>query len=153
MRPLLIALLVAAPVFADGLDDLLRNLNVEARADRNGFSARVSTQFNVGDVQVRAVLGQVSDPADAFMVFQLGQLTRQPVDRVLAVYKTHKGHGWGRMAQELGIKPGSAQFHALKRGEYRLTGSASGGHGEGGDEGHGKGKGKGHGKGHGKGRG
>jgi len=31
-------------------------------------------------------------------------------------YKSDKGQGWGALAKSLGIKPGSREFHALKRG-------------------------------------
>lgn len=144
MRPLLFTVLLALPALAGDIDAFLKSLNIEARADLNGFSARVSTQFQVGDVQVRAVLGKVSDPADAFMVFQLGQMSHQPVERVLEIYQTHKNKGWGQMAKELGIKPGSKEFHALKRGEFQLRGSREG------DDHPGKGKEKKHGKGRGK---
>ncbi len=148
MRPILIpALLALMPATATDLDTFLKNLSVEARMDRDGFAARVATQFKVGQVDVRAVLSTVKDPADAFMVFQLGQLSRQPHDRVLAVYKAHHGKGgWGAMAKELGIKPGSPAFHALKRGDFRLEGGAA--HGGKGAKSHddhpGKGKGRGH---------
>jgi len=36
---------------------------------------------------------------------------------VLKQYKTSKGKGWGVVAQSLGIKPGSAEFQALKKGQ------------------------------------
>jgi hypothetical protein len=54
------------------------------------------------------------------------------------VYKQSKGKGWGVIAKELGIKPGSPEFHALKRGDFAFTGEPGGG-----GESHGKGKGKG----------
>ena len=38
-----------------GLDVFLDNLNVQARADANGFSARLSTQFGVPVPQVRTL--------------------------------------------------------------------------------------------------
>ncbi len=138
--PAALVILAAAPASAGGLEDFLSNLNIEARADLNGFSARVSSQFSVGGAQVRVVLDSVQEPADAFMVFQLGRMTRRPPEEVLRVYREHKGKGWGALAQELGIKPGSAEFHALKKGDFRLEGSP--------DEGRGKGKGKGRGRGH-----
>jgi hypothetical protein len=142
MRPFhALALIAVLPAAAGDLEGFLRNLNVDARLDQNGFAARLSAQFQVSGVQVKAVLSTVKEPADAFMVLQLGQMTRQPHDRVLAVYKTHRHKGWGELAKELGIKPGSAEFHRLKRGDFRLEG----GHVE---EGPGKGKGKGHGKKH-----
>lgn len=123
-----------------GLDGFLGNLNIQARSDMNGFTGRVSAQFGVPEVQVRAVIGNVSAPADAFMVFQLGEMTHRPPDSVLQVYKANRGRGWGVIAKSLGIKPGSPEFHALKRGDFVLSGEP----GEGPGKGHGKGKGKGH---------
>jgi hypothetical protein len=134
-------LLCCTPAIA-GLDDFLSNLNIQAKADLNGFSARVSAQFGVPEVQVRTVIGTVKEPADAFMVFQLGQMTRKPPETVEKVYQAQRGKGWGVIAKELGIKPGSPEFHALKRGDFVLSGAPGGGPGEG--PGKGKGKGKGH---------
>ena len=117
----LLFVMFEAPAMAGGgLDAFLSNVNVQARADMNGFSAKVAAQFGVPEAQVRLVLGQVSAPADAFMVFQLGQMANQQPDTVMQVYQSHKGRGWGVIAKELGIKPGSAQFHALKRGDLHF---------------------------------
>jgi len=121
----------------------MRHVDAQAKADMARFQATVSTQFGVPEVQVQAVLGQVQRPADAFMVFQLGQMSGQPVERVVPVYQSHKSKGWGALAKELGIKPGSPEFHALKRGDLHY-GSESGedhGHGHGHGRGHGQGKG------------
>lgn len=124
-----------------GLDEFLHNLNVQAQASPEGFSATLSSQFRVSGAEVEVVLGAVHDPADAFMVFQLGQMSRQPTDAVMSVYQDYAGKGWGAIAQELGIKPGSAEFHALKRGDLRFGASpASHGGTEGPGRGHGKGK-------------
>jgi hypothetical protein len=142
--PFCIALLLLAPLTAfASLDDFLNSVNVQARVDLPGFSARVSTQFGVPVAQVNAVLQSVPQPADAFMVFQLGQFARVPSDRVMEVYKPNKKKGWGAIAKELGIKPGSAEFHALKSGDLHFTGTPAGS-----DDSPGKGKGKGKGKGH-----
>ena len=143
MKRILTALFVSTCFFtvtarADGLDDFLNSINVQARLDQDGFSARVSAQFGVPEARVKVVLSTVSEPADAFMVFQLGQMTQLPPERVVEVYKAQKGKGWGVIAKELGIKPGSAEFHALKNGDFHLGGKS--------DEGSGKGKGKGKGK-------
>jgi hypothetical protein len=146
MRTLcLSALLLAAltaPAAEDGLTRFLSSLNVQARADSSGFSARLSTQFNVGEAQVKLVLGQVQDPADAYMVLQLGKMTRRPPEEVLPLYTRHRKGGWGAIAKECGIKPGSAEFQALKRGDFRLEGGEDRDEGRGRDKEHGKGKGK-----------
>lgn len=140
---LLLLCFVPATLFAASLDDFLENINIQARADMNGFSARVSAQFNVPVPTVQAVIQKVSDPADAFMVFQLGQMSGKQPDKVMSVYAPNKKKGWGAIAKELGIKPGSAEFKALKNGDLSFTGAPAAA-----DDAPGKGKGKGKGKGH-----
>jgi hypothetical protein len=137
---IMIILLNSLAIAGGGLDSFLNDLNIQARADMNGFSARVSAQFGVPLPQDHAVIGTVAAPADAFMVFQLGQMTRKPPERVVQLYQANRGKGWGVIAKSLGIKPGSPEFHALKRGDFVLSGQPG--------EGPGKGKGKGKGKGH-----
>jgi hypothetical protein len=135
----LVLVLVAAPVVASAtLDSFLGSVNVQARADLPGFHAKVSAQFGVPVPQVEAVLGMVATPADAFMVFQLGQMAHRPPETVVQTYQAHKGKGWGVIAKELGIKPGSREFHALKNGDLVFSGTPGEGPGKG------KGKGKGH---------
>jgi len=139
------ALFMLAPLaaFGGGLEDFLANVNVQARADLPGFSVKVSTQFGVPLPRVQSVVQTVREPADAFMIFQLGQMSGKQPERVLEVYGSNRKKGWGVIAKQLGIKPGSAEFHALKNGNLYFTGSSS----EQVDS-PGKGKGKGHGKGH-----
>lgn len=126
------------------LDSFMANLNIQARADLPGFKAGISAQFGVPLPQVDMVFAQVAAPADVFMTFQLGQMANKPTPVVLQSYQNNKGKGWGVIAKELGIKPGSAEFHALKSGNLRYTGQPGGGHDD--SPGKGKGKGKGHSK-------
>lgn len=142
---LLLALLSPLAVFAGGLEDFLSKVNVQARVDLPGFSARISNQFGVPLPQVQAIVQTVREPADAFMVFQLGQFSGRQPERVMDVYSRSKGKGWGVIAKELGIKPGSAEFHALKSGNLHFTGAPTGS-GDSPGKGKGKGKGKGHNK-------
>jgi hypothetical protein len=130
-------LLAAGAAFA-GDFEWMKDLNIRAQADPSGFRASLATRFKIGDAQITAVLSNVEKPADAYMVLRLGEMSGQPTDRVTERYHSSKGQGWGNLAKSLGIKPGSKEFHALKRG-HDLNG---------GDAGHGKGKGKGKGKGH-----
>jgi len=114
----LLVIFVAVPaVAAASLDSFLSSVNVQAGADLPGFHAKVSAQFGVPVPQVQAVLHTVGSPADAFMVFQLGQMARRPPEAVVQTYQSHQGKGWGVIAKELGIKPGSKEFHALKNGD------------------------------------
>lgn len=131
--------LVMQPVigFCGGdLDGFVGSLNVQARADLPGFKASLSATFGVPLPEVEIVISNVQAPADAYMVLRVEQVARQPREVVLKEYRANRGKGWGVIAKNLGIKPGSREFHALKKGL------------DGGDSGQGKGKGKGKGKGH-----
>jgi hypothetical protein len=96
--------------------DWMKDFNIKAEADMAGFRARLAARFKIGEAQVNTVLSHVERPADAYMVFRLGEMAQKPTDIVIEKYKSQKGKGWGELAKSLGIKPGSKEFHALKRG-------------------------------------
>lgn len=116
----LILLLLAQFTFVSsssaGDFDWMRNLDVLAEADASGFHLRLSTRFHLGDTQINAVISNVGSSSEAYMVFRLGELSHRPINEVMDVYHAHRKKGWGAIAKHLGIKPGSREFHALKRG-------------------------------------
>jgi len=109
-------LVSSAAVAAAGDFDWMRDLNTRAEADLSGFRARLAARFNIGDAQVKVVLSNVESPADAYMVLRFGEMSARPTDYVIERYRAEKGKSWGVLAKSLGIKPGSKEFHALKRG-------------------------------------
>jgi len=125
--------------------DWLKQLNIQATSDSSGFRARLETRFRVGDAEIKTVFSNVDRPADAYMVLRLGELSHQPVATVVEQYRMNKNRGWGVMAKNLGIKPGSREFHALKAG-HDLSGNFGGGAGKGGGGNQSQGGGHGHGK-------
>ena len=135
MKKILVALFCAMistyAMAGGGLDGFLSKLNAQAKSDLANFSARISAKFSIPEAQVRVVIGTVKQPADAFMIFQLGKMASQPTEKVMDVYQSGQGKGWGALAKELGIKPGSAEFHALKRGDLQLEGVSDDGPGKG----------------------
>ena len=112
----MLAIILSATVVAAGDFGWTKDLNIRAEADSNGFRAQLSTRFKIGNAQVQVVLGNVDSPADAYMVFRLGEMSTKSVDYVLKKYRTEKNKGWGVLAKSLGIKPGSKEFQALKEG-------------------------------------
>lgn len=109
-------LVSSAVVVTAGDFDWTRDFNIRAEADPSGFRARLAARFKIGDAQINAVLSNVERPADAYMVFRFGEMSAKPTDYVIEKYRSEKGKGWGALAKSLGIKPGSKEFHALKRG-------------------------------------
>ena len=108
------------------LDNFLTSVNVQARANIDNFAIRLGAQFGVPVPQVQAIIHSVDSPADAFMALQIGQMTGRHPDAVLQTYSREKENGWGAIAKSMGIKPGSAEFHALKRGDLAFTGKPGG---------------------------
>ncbi len=133
---IVLSLFLLSPVFAASeLDGLISRLNVEAKADLGAFKVRLSTHFGVPVPRVDTVMTSVATPGDAYMCFRVGQVTSQPVDVVVKEYQANKGQGWGVIAKNLGIKPGSKEFHALKKGDLNGDDAST-------SKGKGKGKGK-----------
>jgi hypothetical protein len=125
-----IALLAAAVVFPSAaradLESFLRSVDARAKADVRDFNSRLSAQFGIPVPNVELIMKSVPRPSDAFMILHVSQTTRQDPDRVLKTFRANRGKGWGVVAQRMGIKPGSAEFHALKRGDLAFTGQPGG---------------------------
>ncbi|PKN19335.1 MAG: hypothetical protein CVU71_07445 [Deltaproteobacteria bacterium HGW-Deltaproteobacteria-6] len=102
------------------------DFNIQAQADPSGFRARIATRFNIGDAQITTVLSNFPKPADAYVALRLGEMSGKPIDYVTTQYKGNRGRGWGALAKSLGIKPGSKEFHALKRGDDLYGGKGKG---------------------------
>jgi hypothetical protein len=114
---LIVSMLVASSAaFAGGLEGFLDEVDVRASADLGSFRADLSATFDVSERRIDGMFEIMSKPSDVYMCLRLGEVAHQPVDRVVQEYEAHRGQGWGVIAKNLGIKPGSEEFHALKAG-------------------------------------
>ncbi len=120
---LMVFLLISSVALA-GDFDWIQDLNIKATADPSGFRAQLSARFKLGNAEINTVISNVEKPADAYMVLRLREMSHQPTDYVMKQYRSGKGKGWGVLAKSLGIKPGSREFHDLKRG-HDLNGGNS----------------------------
>lgn len=116
LTTLVVSLLASLPAWAGGEFEWMSEFNLRAEADLANFRARLAARFRVGEPQIQMVLSQVTQPAEAYMIFRLGEMSGKPPEIVLEKYKAKKGMGWGALAKTLGIQPGSREFHALKQG-------------------------------------
>jgi len=95
------------------LDKTLTEINEKAKANKDAFVNDVSAKFNLGRDKVTEMT-KVMEPADVYMAAQTAEVINKPVDDVVKTYEANKGKGWGETAKQLGIKPGSPEFHAMK---------------------------------------
>ncbi|HEY0661707.1 MAG TPA: hypothetical protein VGD21_10385 [Lysobacter sp.] len=55
-------------------------------------------------------------PGDVYYACAIASIIGRPCRYVIDEYDRDRGQGWGNIAKRMGIKPGSPEFHRLKRG-------------------------------------
>lgn len=98
-------------------DATLEKIQIEANADTEGYLSRLSARHGIAEHEIRQAMEvhHLSAP-DIYMATALAQATRRPLPTIAAQYRESPGRSWGAMAKDLGIKPGSREFHTLKQG-------------------------------------
>jgi hypothetical protein len=97
-------------------DSALNNLNHVAFADLNNFMNQLSSTFGISKPWIENLVQRENiPPADVYMIARTSRVTNRPIATVEKYYKADRGQGWGVIAKRLGIKPGSPEFHALKK--------------------------------------
>jgi hypothetical protein len=128
-------------------DQSLANIDANAKADLSKFKKELSMNFHISLPRIDQLLLKIH-PAEVYLACEIGKLSGKPVDNVVEAYEANKGQGWGVIAKQMGIKPGSPEFHALKnsaKGKSMKSKGNSNSKGSGNNQGHGKGKSNGHG--------
>jgi hypothetical protein len=98
-------------------DVMLGNINITAEANLPEFITNLSVRYNVSEEELEPLITEEEmTPADTFLAVALADFTDKALEEVVEEYKTNKDKGWGFIAKQLGIKPGSKEFHALKNG-------------------------------------
>lgn len=149
------------------IDAQLGDVNVFARGNLDGYVDEVVVSTGAPAVYVRELVVERDwAPGDVYYACLIARELGRPCTVVVDAYEREmrgRGRGWGVIAQELGIRPGSAEFHALKggvgQGNGRMKGRSAGpnhggppsrgsesrgnGNGRGGERGKGNGRGNG----------
>lgn len=123
------------------MDNFLIGIHNTAVKDINTFNADVSATFGIPIPKISATLKLLS-PGDLYMAAQLSLSVNKPFDEVVSTYQSNKTKGWGAIAKEMGIKPGSAEFHAMKKSMKKGNGNSGDKSSNGNSGGKEKGKGK-----------
>ena len=120
------------------LDNQLGYMNDYGRNDRDYFVDDVVNSFGAPRYLVNDLLNERRwNPGDVYYACALAYQARRPCGDVVKQYDQNRGQGWGVVAKRMGIKPGSAQFHALKgsvgksSGKYKSHKGKSGKHDDG----------------------
>lgn len=112
------------------MDIFLKKVNSDAKKDVTEFKNMVTNKFNIAKKEIEKLLLDML-PGDVYMAAQVSKATGKSLTEVSSTYKKNKGKGWGVIAKELGIKPGSPEFHALKKSMKKSGGKNKEGKGKG----------------------
>jgi len=97
------------------IDTQLREVNQYGYDDRDYFVDDLVRNFGAPRYLVTDLLvTRRWAPGDVYYACALAYQAHRPCGDVVRMYEQDRGHGWGVTAQRLGIKPGSAEFFALK---------------------------------------
>lgn len=92
----------------------LNQINATAKLDLPAFNADLTATFGVSPKNIEYMVSINMEPAEMYIALEISASVNKPIEAVIDTYEANRGKGWGVIAQELGIKPGSAEFHALK---------------------------------------
>ena len=97
------------------LDADLVMINANAKVDFEAFKTDLETSYNISVKKIDHLSIHVKmEPAEIYLAIELSELSGKSIDQVVEIYEVNKDKGWGFIAKELGIKPGSPEFHSLK---------------------------------------
>jgi len=117
---LFFVVLLAIPAHAD-VDAYIDNMNIYASRHFDDFRVDLMTHFGISNPRFNILIKKVESPGDLAVSLWLGKKTSNPIDDVIRQYRIHHNKGWGVISRELGVKPGTPTFHALKSGRIDWT--------------------------------
>ncbi|MBI1836136.1 MAG: hypothetical protein HYR91_02605 [Flavobacteriia bacterium] len=97
------------------LDKQLVEINNEAKNDLTKFKTDLLNVFKIPFEKTEVLLKEKMEPAEILLSAKIASISKKSLDQVITCYKTNKSKGWGYIAKEMGIKPGSPEFHELKK--------------------------------------
>ncbi len=122
------ATLSAGMAWAGGdFDAMLKKIELEASTNIKGYKVSLAVDFGASNKTISLLLEKERmRPGDAYMVLKISKVSGKPINAVISEFRKSRGKGWGVIAKNLGIKPGSAEFHALKERGGKGKGQSGG---------------------------
>lgn len=137
MRKIIILLLALLPLISSAqisfntgnvqFDSDLNTINANANLDFGAFQTDLSIGYNVPEKKIEHMRGTLNmAPGEIYLALEISKISNCSVDIVIDDYKKHKSKGWGYIAKEAGIKPGSSKFHQLKNHSHNKKNKGKG---------------------------
>ncbi len=104
----------AAGAYAQETEEEDLELEEFGEVDQAALIARLQIEFGLEAGLLEGYLAEGYSAGQLWLALEIAREGSLSLDEALAVAGDDEGHGWGLLAQKLGIKPGSPEFHALK---------------------------------------
>ncbi|KAF1708786.1 hypothetical protein CSC70_11775 [Pseudoxanthomonas kalamensis DSM 18571] len=101
------------------VDLRLGEINDYGSHHRDSFVDEMYRHYDAPRSLVNELFGRHWSAGDIYYACAIASLLHLPCLDVVHEYERNPGQGWGALAKRMGIKPGSAEFHALKNGFVR----------------------------------
>ncbi|MDQ3288275.1 MAG: hypothetical protein M3Q42_08435 [Pseudomonadota bacterium] len=99
------------------VDAQLQDVNRYGSRYREPFVNEMVRYYGAPRELVTELLGTRNwAPGDVYYACALAEIIGRPCRYVVDEWERDHGQGWGELAKRMGIKPGSPEFHRLKRG-------------------------------------
>jgi hypothetical protein len=89
-------------------------VNINANKDLSAFKTNMHVAYGIEVSTIDNMLTLGMEPAEVYLSLEIAHLTHSTLNNVVTSYRLNKGKGWGIIAKEMGIWPGSEEFLALK---------------------------------------
>ncbi len=97
------------------LDKTLITLDLEASMGFGAFRTNIIRMYNVSDSNIQYLTVEIGMTAgDIYLTMEIAKITQKSINQVVESYLNKREKGWGAIAMDLGIIPGSAEFDKLK---------------------------------------
>ena len=97
------------------LDADLGKINADANLNFGAFKTNLALSYDVSEHKIDFLHVSVKmEPAEIYLALEISDLSDRSIDQVIEIYRVNRDKGWGVIAKEVGIKPGSPEFHNLK---------------------------------------
>lgn len=96
------------------LEDEITQVNQAGGQDLTALLTRLSIQYSVELTVLQDLSAQGYEPGQLWLALEITAASDKTLADAIVLVGETEGHGWGVLAQALGIKPGSAEFFALK---------------------------------------
>jgi hypothetical protein len=111
---ILAGIALASGAYAQDVDDEPIELEEFDSVDHANLIAQLQITFQIDVAVLEAYIAQGYTPGELWLALEIARETELSLDQALVITDGASGHGWGLLAQKLGIDPGSNEFHALK---------------------------------------